>query len=379
MSFQLSFDGFPVPLIREAYTAPKPVSSLPNYPVANPTPILKMSLNAVSYTLFNDFSEFSKKRNLMQRQAALPLVRIRDTGTLSKSAMSRMRRAINYLFLVSPIQTCFNDDKGYFYTMRNNFITLTLSGKQSHSDNEIKKILLKPFLDVLIKRYPSIQWVWKAEPQRNGNIHFHIITNHFIPKSYVNRVWNRIQRRHGYLDKYHAKHGHWNPPSTETRKVKGKERSANYMLKYMIKDYGTQTLEEAKIELRSIMETISITVKPHLLAKLETALQTVQNKIDYLSRRKIKGKLWGANERLLLKPFTCIAEGLGQENEENIFSQECVSESEYYQTFVPLSFADFIAGFGHELRTEIRFYFRLLVPPKPIPKIVFHTNSNYSY
>ena len=53
------------------------------------------------------------------------------------------------------------------------FITLTLSDVQAHTDDSIKEHMLQPFL-YWLQRYYNCSYVWKAETQINGNIHFHI-------------------------------------------------------------------------------------------------------------------------------------------------------------------------------------------------------------
>jgi len=83
-----------------------------------------------------------------------------------------------------------------------NFITLTLSSKQIHSDQVIKQELLNQFLIETIRRYKIEKYVWRAEKQKNGNIHFHIIMDKYIPWNELRNTWNRIQQKLGYVTRY---------------------------------------------------------------------------------------------------------------------------------------------------------------------------------
>jgi hypothetical protein len=379
MSHQLTFEGFPAQHHREAYTAPYPRVKSTISPSKWAEPILKMSVSTNSVTLYKDFSEFSTKRRLMERAASVGIKRTPCQGTMSKNVRTSMKRAINNLFLISRTKTCYNDNTGRYYTMKNNFITLTLSDAQAHSDHFIKQTLLKNFIDALRRSLPAISYVWKAEAQKNGNIHFHIITDHFIDKSVINYIWNKAQTRHGYTDKYFTTGKGRNPPSTETRKVKGHERSANYMCKYFAKDYSELSLFEAcakKAQLHNEAKSITSRSK---LRKYVDEIEALIAVIDQHTRRKIKGKLWGCSDNLLCKPFSEIFEGLSNDDKDFVYSLRAVSESEYYTTFTFPTFGSFLNGLTSSLRTAIRFYYRLLVHRIPIPDIVYKTGMKYSY
>jgi hypothetical protein len=41
-----------------------------------------------------------------------------------------------------------------------------------------------------------------VEKQSNGNFHIHIITDKFIPHQDIKEIWNRIQNKLGYVDRY---------------------------------------------------------------------------------------------------------------------------------------------------------------------------------
>lgn len=125
------------------------------------------------------------------------------------------------------------------------FITLTLSDKQAHDDYYIKRNMLQVFIKDLQYNFDVKHYFWKAERQKNGNIHFHILVDRFIDMKHIQNAWNRIQNNHGYLEKYQKVYSHINAPSTH---VEGKPRNSSlikYMLKYVSKHDNEQTIEGA--------------------------------------------------------------------------------------------------------------------------------------
>jgi len=70
------------------------------------------------------------------------------------------------------------------------FITLTY-GKDFPTDHNSKKHL-DSFLKRLRRLHPNCKYVWVAEKQKRGAIHFHILTPYYTPKDWVNSAWNEI-------------------------------------------------------------------------------------------------------------------------------------------------------------------------------------------
>ncbi|SOE24079.1 hypothetical protein SAMN06298216_4449 [Spirosomataceae bacterium TFI 002] len=100
------------------------------------------------------------------------------------------------------------------------FVTLTLPSAQSHSDYSIKKYVLDPFLSWLKvtskdvfktgintgkqKGFGVECFFWRAEAQKNGNIHFHIVCDRFIPWQRIRQKWNSlVESFGGYVSSYH--------------------------------------------------------------------------------------------------------------------------------------------------------------------------------
>lgn len=156
---------------------------------------------------------------------------------LSEKATKKAKRAIKYLVYNSCEKKAYNHKLKSTFTFKVNFITLTLSSPQIHSDQTIKSQLLNQFLIEAKKKWQLVNYVWKAERQRNGNIHFHILTDVWIPWSELRSVWNRIQEKLGYITEFENRTGKSNPNSTDVHSLKKVQNVSAYLVKYMTKNY----------------------------------------------------------------------------------------------------------------------------------------------
>jgi len=167
----------------------------------------------------------------------------RTKEQISKAAKKRIRTAINWLYALSEDKKVKNPTTGKYYTFRLNFITLTLSAPQKHDDEYIKKYMLNRFLEVMRHEYNMKSYVWKAEAQENGNIHFHITSNRYIDYQRLRDIWNNIQEKHGYIDQYFATNGHKDPNSTDIHSIRKVRNLAAYLATYMTKNPTYRTIQ----------------------------------------------------------------------------------------------------------------------------------------
>lgn len=153
------------------------------------------------------------------------------------------------------------------------FVTLTLSAFQTHSDNEVKRSCLNRFIIELRRRSKIKNYIWRAEPQKNGNIHFHIVIDKYIDHRSLRNLWNECQESLGYITEFEKLHGHRNPNSTDIHAVEKVRNIGAYMSKYMCKsgeEYETRPGEKK------------------------------------IKRRKIEGRIWGCSDSIReTKPFEC--------------------------------------------------------------------------
>ena len=150
-------------------------------------------------------------------------------------SIRRLQKALNYLLITSPIQTTYCKEMKKHVRFKLNFITLTLSDKQIHDDEYFRVNLLDRFLKWLVYK-GATGYVWKAETQKNGNIHFHITSNKYIHWKDIRSYWNALQFKHGYLANYLNTNGHTDANSTDIHAIKNEEKAMKYMSKYMLKE-----------------------------------------------------------------------------------------------------------------------------------------------
>lgn len=202
-------------------------------------------------------------------------------GELSFHAIRRLRRAINLLVAISPRKKQEYFDRPGWYWYRLGFLTLKLPGPQGDiSDETIKRQALMPYLQDLRRKYGLRHYIWKAEAQGNGNIHFHLTINTFIRYDHLRTLWNKHLNKLGFIDLYQKRMqefhsggftlredllGHWprerqeqaydrgmatnwtDPNSTDIHAVKNIRKMASYMVKYMCKNEPDRRKIKGKI------------------------------------------------------------------------------------------------------------------------------------
>lgn len=121
---------------------------------------------------------------------------------MSAKGIKRLKKSINWLVELADEKRVWNEKYQGHYNFKVNFITLTLPAAQAHLDTTIKKECLNLFLSNLRTTCQVHNYVWRAEAQSNGNIHFHIVTDTYINHYILRQFWNRAIAKLGYIDRY---------------------------------------------------------------------------------------------------------------------------------------------------------------------------------
>ena len=164
-------------------------------------------------------------------------------GCLSKAAVKRMSNAIDWLLMYADKKKVVGKGRKTKTNYLIGFVTLTLSATQNHSDKVIKKTLLHQFLTEARWRWGVLHYVWKAERQKNGNIHFHLLTDKFIPYKELRDCWNRLQSKLGYISAFAENFGHCDPNSTDIHSVANVKNVSAYVKKYMAKHEDEESIQ----------------------------------------------------------------------------------------------------------------------------------------
>jgi len=134
------------------------------------------------------------------------------------------------------------------------FNTLTLPTDQKHSDNQIKSVCLNGYLNKLRYHYGTFDYVWRAEPQERGAIHFHMLANIYIDKDFNRQLWCDSLDLLGYVTNYMKKGKVKLPPCTQIEYADRMTDVQRYCAKYTAK-----VAKGRKIEGRQWFSSSSVT------------------------------------------------------------------------------------------------------------------------
>lgn len=130
------------------------------------------------------------------------------------------------------------------------FLTLTIySPDRNINAKEAYKRCLGPFLQWMRRHKRVKMYVWKAELQERGQVHYHLTIDNFIDKTEVEQEWNRLQINAGYVDmsRYVEKFGHDVVPSTKIHNVYNETDMVGYLKKQIFGEYDARAKTYAVI------------------------------------------------------------------------------------------------------------------------------------
>jgi hypothetical protein len=271
------------------------------------TLIPSLSVHPSSIVLYNEVNwsngrpakrDFDKENEVLNdRTSNFKGKENKANGLISKHAKKKIDRSIDYLLTVSKTKKVQSRYRNSNFTFKIAFITLTLPSTQTHDDNTIKKTCFDPFL-LEIKKYYKVQnYVWRAEKQKNGNIHFHIIIDSFIPYQELKDRWNRIVNRLGYVSqyqknmkKYYAEGFKVNEKYLDKWNLAAQKRAYEKAKK---NDYQSPNSTDVH-SVRKIKNLKAYVSKYMIKNEIENQKLTAEEKEKMI----VKGRIWGCNHEL---------------------------------------------------------------------------------
>lgn len=124
---------------------------------------------------------------------------------ISLNSQKNLRDKINYLYQFSVKRDIVSYSGKKLKNFRVAFITLTLPAKQKTPTAEISAELFDPFLQALRQYCKMDNYAWRLEFQKNGNVHYHLVTDSYCDYFYIKQRWNTIIEKHGYVSEYRNK------------------------------------------------------------------------------------------------------------------------------------------------------------------------------
>ena len=171
---------------------------------------IQVRSNCVLSYFQHEGSHFSKNPVNTLFGKNLPTDRLKAySGKLSDGAKKRLGRAIDLLVQVATPQKIRNPTNGRYFTHRLSFITLTVSSTKNMTAREAYDKLLSPMLLYFRRSCRMTTYVWKAEVQKRGQIHYHITTPTYIQWRAIRDKWNYLQQAAGVIDDYRAEQLAW--------------------------------------------------------------------------------------------------------------------------------------------------------------------------
>lgn len=211
--------------------------------------ILSFRLNGImTYKYDTDHANRCMKSSVFQANAKLLQQRKRYVGFVTPEMKKRMQKAITLLIQSTPYKYQQHPVSGRIVCHKLSFITLTTPAhEKSHDAKYCHKHLLEPMLRELRRKHGMKSYIWKAEYQSNGQIHYHLTTEIMINHTTLRERWNKLLNENGMLDQFFSENGHRNPNSTDIHAVYKINNLEAYLVKYICKEYQNEEKLTGKV------------------------------------------------------------------------------------------------------------------------------------
>ena len=196
-----------------------------------------------NYAVWRFNSRKGKRVGVRENLLNAGMERKKYNGNISKATKSKIRKMLSgwlqglQLFKDSQVS------KNYYSKRLPTFVTLTLPPSVSISDKDAKRLLLSRFLDVVKEKYGVKEYFWRAESQKNGMIHFHVILDQYIWRKYLTMEWNKLILRNTNSLDYQTEKQILSNPSTHVIGIKDVKNFVEYVVKYATKDEEHRLIE----------------------------------------------------------------------------------------------------------------------------------------
>ena len=149
---------------------------------------------------FNEKGEYCKPKRDINR-----VTRTYHGFLISESAQRTLRDKIQWLYTLARSRYVKTYSGKEIHNFKIAFITLTLPSQQVHPTAQITNECFNQFLTEIRQRTKMENYVWRLEFQKNGNVHYHIVTDVYIDYHFARKIWNRIINKLGYVDRFTEK------------------------------------------------------------------------------------------------------------------------------------------------------------------------------
>lgn len=215
-------------------------------------------------------------------------------GTFSRKAKSRVRRVAETWLYGRTAQAgdVWSQVAADAASRKYVLLTATLPAAQAHSDQEVRRLMLMPFLQQLKRKHGLVNYMWFAERQGNGNIHFHIVADRYMEAAAVRKLWNAALERRGYIERYRAGRQAWHAGGFRYDAYDGQGRSQAQQLRAYQEGVRTNWSNPPTTDIRQVQgaDAVLAYVIEYCAKGTEAPEGSVLNKLE--------GRLWGCNTGL---------------------------------------------------------------------------------
>lgn len=237
------------------------------------------------------------------------------SGKITPYSKKRLKRAIQLLVATAVEKEAKNFKTGKTFKFKINFITLTLPAPQGEvSDKILKSQVLDNFIKRCRRKYGLKSYVWRAERQKNKNLHFHMISDTYIHYEKLRQDWNGCLTSLGFIESYKQKHCKLTladylklyPPTT---KVSKEQREKSFQ-----RGVATKWEDPNSTDVHSIVKIKNLT----------------QYFVKYMAKESeegdtIEGKIWDCSANLKIKNnCECLLEGIAQQTWEEVLADPTI-------------------------------------------------------
>lgn len=217
------------------------------------------------------------------------------SGAYADKAKAKVRRrAENWLYGLVATKTGSLWDRAVVDALterRYVLLTLTLPADQMHTDQEVKRQMLSLYLRKLKRKCHASNYMWFAETQRNGRIHFHLILDRYIKKVVAQTLWNEVLDEPGYIAAYRAGRESWHAggfryDSSNNRTEMQQRRAYEEGVRTGWSQPPTADIRGVKGGAQGVLAYV-----------VEYCAKGANGEPDDV-RRKVEGHLWGCNREL---------------------------------------------------------------------------------
>lgn len=177
------------------------------------------------------------------------------------------------------------------------FLTLTLPVPQEHDDRVINRQIFTPFLQRLKREHGIQHYMWRAEAQQNGNLHYHVIIDRYVPAERLQDLWNLSIDALDYRWKYAVSTGSIIPPTTEVHAIRPviKDRKTGREIEVDPVDYLVDYFTEVPQERAAGPGTGDPSPASRVFVG---RYRQADGKVIEYRTRGIAGRCWGMSDRM---------------------------------------------------------------------------------